>query len=146
MLCKKDVLRNFAKFTGKHLCQSLFFNKRIWHRCFPMNFANLLRTPFFIEPLWLLLLKPVIWFHLHVLISTCFFLVILISFLTRFYSILPYFWLIFNWFWSMLGLLLTVSTRFCSVLFGSCLSNHLMKMVFINVSQQWIQFMEKNHT
>ena len=24
---KKDVLRNFAKFTGKHLCQSLFFNK-----------------------------------------------------------------------------------------------------------------------
>ena len=25
--CKKVVLRNFAKFTGKHLCQSLFFNK-----------------------------------------------------------------------------------------------------------------------
>ena len=24
---KKDVLRNFAKLTGKHLCQSLFFNK-----------------------------------------------------------------------------------------------------------------------
>ena len=24
---KKDVLRNFTKFTGKHLCQSLFFNK-----------------------------------------------------------------------------------------------------------------------
>ena len=24
---KKSVLRNFAKFTGKHLCQSLFFNK-----------------------------------------------------------------------------------------------------------------------
>ena len=24
---KKDVLKNFAKFTGKHLCQSLFFNK-----------------------------------------------------------------------------------------------------------------------
>ena len=40
---KKDVLRNFAKFTGKYLCQSLFFNKvaglrpetllkkRLWH-------------------------------------------------------------------------------------------------------------------
>ena len=27
MFCKKGVLRNFAKFTGKHLCQSLFFNK-----------------------------------------------------------------------------------------------------------------------
>ena len=24
---KKSVLRNFAKFTGKHLCQSLFFKK-----------------------------------------------------------------------------------------------------------------------
>ena len=25
--CKKDVLGNFAKFTGKHPCQSLFYNK-----------------------------------------------------------------------------------------------------------------------
>ena len=24
---RKSVVRNFAKFTGKHLCQSLFFNK-----------------------------------------------------------------------------------------------------------------------
>ena len=27
--CRKGVLRNFAKFTGKHLCQSLFFNKLV---------------------------------------------------------------------------------------------------------------------
>ena len=27
VFCKKVVLKNFAKFTGKHLCQSLFFNK-----------------------------------------------------------------------------------------------------------------------
>ena len=27
VFCKKDVLRNTAKFTGKHLCQSLLFNK-----------------------------------------------------------------------------------------------------------------------
>ena len=27
VFCKKDVLRNLTKFTGKHLCQSLFFNK-----------------------------------------------------------------------------------------------------------------------
>ena len=27
VFCKKRVLRNFAKFTGKHLCQSLSFNK-----------------------------------------------------------------------------------------------------------------------
>ena len=27
MFYKKGVLKNFAKLTGKHLCQSLFFNK-----------------------------------------------------------------------------------------------------------------------
>ena len=27
VFCKKGVLRNFAKFTGKHLCQSLFFKR-----------------------------------------------------------------------------------------------------------------------
>ena len=44
---KKDVLRNFAKFTGKHLCQRLFLNKVTGlHRCFPVNFEKFLRTPF----------------------------------------------------------------------------------------------------
>ena len=28
VFCKKGVLRNFAKLAGKHLCQSLFFNKK----------------------------------------------------------------------------------------------------------------------
>ena len=54
----KGVLRNLTKFTGKQLYQRLFFNKvadlrpatllkkRLWHRCFPMSFANFLRTPF----------------------------------------------------------------------------------------------------
>ena len=27
VFCKKGVLKNFTKFTGKHLCQNLFFNK-----------------------------------------------------------------------------------------------------------------------
>ena len=27
VFCKIGVLKNFAKFTGKHLCQCLFFNK-----------------------------------------------------------------------------------------------------------------------
>ena len=27
VFCNEGVLRNFAKFTGKDLCQSLFFNK-----------------------------------------------------------------------------------------------------------------------
>ena len=26
VFCKKDVLKNFAKFPGKQLCQSLFLN------------------------------------------------------------------------------------------------------------------------
>ena len=52
---KKCVLENWAKFTGKHLCQYFFFNKvagltllkkRIWHSYFSVNFAKFLRTPF----------------------------------------------------------------------------------------------------
>ena len=27
VFCKKGVLKNYVEFTGKHLCQSLFFNK-----------------------------------------------------------------------------------------------------------------------
>ena len=27
VFCKERVLRNLTKFRGKHLCQSLFFNK-----------------------------------------------------------------------------------------------------------------------
>ena len=63
VFCKKGVLRNFTKFTGKHLCQSLFFKtaallkKGLWHRCFPLNFVKFLRTPFFIEHFWWLVLK-----------------------------------------------------------------------------------------
>ena len=60
---KKVVLRHFAKFTGKHLCQSLFFNKvaglrpatllnkKTFASCVRVNFAKFLRTPFFIEHL-----------------------------------------------------------------------------------------------
>ena len=65
---KKGVLRNFTNFTGKHRCQSLFFNKvaglrpanllkkRLEHSYFLENFVKFLRTPFHIEHLWWLLL------------------------------------------------------------------------------------------
>ena len=58
VVCEKGVFRNFAKFTGKHLYQSLFFNKvadlrsatlskkRLWRICFSANFAEFLKTPF----------------------------------------------------------------------------------------------------
>ena len=65
VFCKKCVLEIH---TRKHLCQSLFFNKvaglrsatlfkkRLWHKCFPVNFAKFLRTFFFTEHLrWLFL-------------------------------------------------------------------------------------------
>ena len=40
----KGVLKSFAKLTGKHLCQNLFFKNELWHRCFPVNFAKFLKT------------------------------------------------------------------------------------------------------
>ena len=45
---KKGVVRNFTKFTWKHLCQNLFFNEvaGLWHKCFPVNFVKFLRAPF----------------------------------------------------------------------------------------------------
>ena len=56
VFCKKSVLRNFAKFAGKHLRLSFFLIKlqgpatllkrRLWRRCFSVNFAKFLRTPF----------------------------------------------------------------------------------------------------
>ena len=67
--CRKGVLRNFEKFTGKHLYQSLLFNKaadlrtvtllkkRFWYRCFPVNFSKFLKTLSIAEHLRWLLLK-----------------------------------------------------------------------------------------
>ena len=67
---KKGVPRNLAKFTGKHLCQSLYFNKfsgltslkqRLRHKYFSETFAKFLRTPFLTEHLrWLLLYMAIL--------------------------------------------------------------------------------------
>ena len=72
MFCKKGVLKNFAKFTGKYLRWSLFLiklqavavggrqvvagrllqaeatllQKKLWYWCFPLSFTKFLRTPF----------------------------------------------------------------------------------------------------
>ena len=66
--CKKVTHENFTKFTGKHMYQSLFFNKgagpkpatllknKLLQRFSPVNFGKFIRTSFFIEQLrWLLL-------------------------------------------------------------------------------------------
>ena len=73
VFCKKGVLKNFANFTRKHLCQRLFFDKvaglkpatwlknSLWHR--KWQFAKFSRTPFFIEHLlWLLLENSIVLF------------------------------------------------------------------------------------
>ena len=74
-----SVKKVFLKFTGKHLCQSLFFNevagrpetllkKRLWHACnfikketlaevFSCEFCEFFKNSFFTEHLWWLLLK-----------------------------------------------------------------------------------------
>ena len=53
MFCKKGILRNFSKFTGKQLCWSVFLiklqtwgiiKKRFHQRCFSMKSARFFRT------------------------------------------------------------------------------------------------------
>ena len=59
---KKDFYKNFIKITGKYMCQILFFNKvlgLLHHRYFPVKFEKILRTLFFSEHLWWLLLSDV---------------------------------------------------------------------------------------
>ena len=58
VFCKKRCSWKFRKIRSKtsvpeSLCLS---KKRLWHRCFTVNFAKFLRTPFFIKHLWWLLL------------------------------------------------------------------------------------------
>ena len=68
MFCKKGVLKNVAKFTGSHLCRSLYLLKFQTCNCIKketptqsclVNFAKFLRTPFSTEYLGgcLLILK-----------------------------------------------------------------------------------------
>ena len=61
MFSKTGVLKNFAIFTGKNLCWSLFlikfqdwrptflFKKRLQRRCFSVNIAKFLRTAFLLK-------------------------------------------------------------------------------------------------
>ena len=73
MFCRKDVIRKFAKFTAKQMCQrpATLLKKRLWYRCFPVNFAKFLRTPFFTEHFrWLLLHFLVTRNNLHYYLET----------------------------------------------------------------------------
>ena len=68
VFCKKGVLKKFAKFTGKHLCQISFLikllvdaynfiKKKTLTQVFSCEFSRAFKiTPFFIARLWQLLL------------------------------------------------------------------------------------------
>ena len=102
VFCEKSVLKRFAKFTGKHFCQSLFFNKvaglrpatllkkRLWYRYFLVNFAKFLRISFFKEHLrWLLLSFSfccvvannisivVVWHHINIVVLSLYYYIFL---------------------------------------------------------------------
>ena len=58
---KSSVVKKFMLCSGVRLkfilpATATLLKKRLWHRRFPVNFAKFLRTPFFIEHLWWLLL------------------------------------------------------------------------------------------
>ena len=66
VFCKKSVLRNFTKFTGKHLCQSLFIfspktcnyiKKETLAQVFTFEICEISKNTFITEHLWWLLLK-----------------------------------------------------------------------------------------
>ena len=48
---RKKVLKNFAKFTGKHLCQSLFFKQETLAQSFSCEFCEISKNVFFTEQL-----------------------------------------------------------------------------------------------
>ena len=55
MFCKKGVLRDFAKPRTR---PATLLKKRLWHWCFPVDFAKFLGRPYFPEHLrWLHLMK-----------------------------------------------------------------------------------------
>ena len=78
------VLRICAKFTREHLCQSLFLSnvaglrsvtllkKRLWHKCFPVDFAKSPRAPFLTEHLrWQLLVIPKVSMPIDIFLKQC---------------------------------------------------------------------------
>ena len=64
MFCKK-------LFLEISLTPATLSKKRLWHRCFPVNFGKFLRTPFLTEHLWWLLLKNLRQSSLLVYLQVC---------------------------------------------------------------------------
>ena len=54
VICKKGVLKNFVKLTGKNLCQRLFLNLS---QVFFCEFCEIFKNTYFVEHLWWQLLQ-----------------------------------------------------------------------------------------
>ena len=60
----KKVFLEISENSQENTCVRVsFLIKRLWHRCFPLNFAKFLGTPFLREQLWPLLLKHYLLFR-----------------------------------------------------------------------------------
>ena len=87
MCSVKKVFKEISQNSQENICDRVsfliklqpepatLFKKRLWHRCFPVNFAKFLRTPFLTEHLqWLLLSnaqpinQSVMWAHVFMLL------------------------------------------------------------------------------
>ena len=55
----KKVFLKISQNSQENTCARVL-KKRLWRMCFSVNFAKFLRTPFFAEHLWWLLLIPVV--------------------------------------------------------------------------------------
>ena len=49
---KVSFLIKLDAWAWNFIKKETLLKKRLWHRCFPVNFAKFLRKPFFIEHLW----------------------------------------------------------------------------------------------
>ena len=56
-LLKAAVKIEVQRCSIKGVRPATLLKKRLWHRCFPVNFAKFLRTSFIIDHLWWLLLS-----------------------------------------------------------------------------------------
>ena len=70
VFCKKGVLRNLTKFTGKHLCQNLFFpqacnliKKETLAQVFSCELCEIFEITFFTEHLWTIASLQCHWLH-----------------------------------------------------------------------------------
>ena len=90
MFHRKGVLRNFAKFTGKHLCHSLFFNKvagllikkETLAQVFFCKFGEISKNTFFCRTPPMAASEKPIWLSVHLLLIVTASIIIMLAVFT----------------------------------------------------------------